>query len=128
MNNFRLYAVLAALFGLAAVAIGAFGAHGLSDERARHLIDVGAHYHVTHTLAAIGALAFWRWGATRARFAAAFFFGGIWLFSGSLYALALGAPAIVGAITPIGGVLFMIGWALLAWAGLQLPRDKGASS
>jgi uncharacterized membrane protein YgdD (TMEM256/DUF423 family) len=128
VNGFRFHAVLAALFGLAGVAIGAFGAHGLSGERAKHLVDVGAHYHITHTLAAIGALAFWRWGAPRARFAALFFFAGLCLFSGSLYALALGAPAIIGVITPIGGVLLMIGWALLAWAGLQLPRNEGGSS
>jgi uncharacterized membrane protein YgdD (TMEM256/DUF423 family) len=126
MNRFRLYSVLSALFGLAAVAIGAFGAHGLSDPEARRLVDIGAHYHFLHVLAALAALAFWNWGATRARFAAPFFFGGIWLFSGSLYALALGAPRWVGLVTPIGGLLFMIGWATLAWAGLQLDPRKGA--
>jgi uncharacterized membrane protein YgdD (TMEM256/DUF423 family) len=55
-------------------------------------------------------------GARRARFAPAFFLSGVVLFSGSLYALALGAPRIVGAITPFGGLLFLAGWAILAWA------------
>jgi uncharacterized membrane protein YgdD (TMEM256/DUF423 family) len=127
-TNFRLYAFLCGLFGFAAVAIGAFGAHRVKDPEIERLIEVGSHYHLTHTLAAIGALAFWHWGATRARYAVAFFFGGIWLFSGSLYLHALGAPGWIGFLTPVGGVLFLIGWALLAWAGLQLAADKGASS
>src|SRR6202012_1723734 len=99
--RFRLYAVLIGLFGLAAVAVGAFGAHGLADPEAKRLVDIGAHYHLTHVLAAAAALAFWNWGAARARFAAPFFFGGVWLFSGSLYALALGAPRWVGVLTPV---------------------------
>lgn len=127
-DRFRLYAVLASLFGLAAVAIGAFGAHGVKDPAIKNLIDVGAHYHFVHTLAAFAGLMFWRWGASRARFAVPFFFGGIWLFSGSLYAHALGAPREVGMLTPIGGLLFMTGWALLAWAALQLADTKGATS
>jgi len=122
-TRFRLYAALSCAFGFAAVAIGAFGAHGVADPEAKRLIDIGAHYHFMHTLAAFAALGVWRWGAPRARFAPAFFFGGIWLFSGSLYALAFGAPHWIGAITPIGGLLFMVGWATLGWASLQLPRE-----
>ena len=71
-DRFRLYAVLASLFGLAAVAIGAFGAHGVKDPAIKNLIDVGAHYHFVHTLAAFAGLMFWRWGASRARFAVPF--------------------------------------------------------
>ena len=127
-TRFRLYALLASVSGLLAVAIGAFGAHGIGDPVAKRLIETGAQYHFMHTVAAIASLAFWSWGATRARFATPFFFGGIWLFSGSLYALALGAPPAIGVITPIGGLLFMIGWGLLAWSALQVPDDKGASS
>jgi uncharacterized membrane protein YgdD (TMEM256/DUF423 family) len=126
--RFRLYAVLSALFGFLAVAIGAFGAHAVTDPGAKRLIETGAHYHFMHILAAMASLAFWKWGATRARFATPFFFGGVWLFSGSLYALALGAPRVVGVVTPFGGLLFMIGWATLAWAALQLTDDKGTSA
>jgi uncharacterized membrane protein YgdD (TMEM256/DUF423 family) len=125
-TNFRLYAVLAGIFGFFAIAIGAFGAHGVDDPEVKRWIETGAHYHFMHTMAACASLTFWNWGATRARFATPFFFGGIWLFSGSLYLHALGAPSWVGFLTPVGGVLFLIGWALLAWAGLQLAADKGA--
>jgi uncharacterized membrane protein YgdD (TMEM256/DUF423 family) len=55
-------------------------------------------------------------GARRARFAPAFFLAGVVLFSGSLYAMALGAPRGLGAVTPIGGLCFLAGWAVLAWA------------
>jgi uncharacterized membrane protein YgdD (TMEM256/DUF423 family) len=125
-DRFRLYAILTPIFGFFAVAIGAFGAHGIDDPKIKELIEVGSRYHFLHTLAAMGALAFWHWGATRARFAVPFFFGGIWLFSGSLYLHAIGAPRWVGMLTPIGGVLFMIGWALLAWAALQLKAKPPA--
>jgi uncharacterized membrane protein YgdD (TMEM256/DUF423 family) len=123
--RFRLYAILIGVFGFAGVAIGAFGAHGLDDPDAKRLIDIGAHYQMVHALAALGALVFWRWGAEGAKHAAPFFFGGIWLFSGSLYALALHAPRWVGVLTPIGGVLFMLGWLLLAFGATQLkPTDN----
>jgi uncharacterized membrane protein YgdD (TMEM256/DUF423 family) len=121
---FRLYAILAALSGALAVAVGAFGAHAISDPRAKALIDTGAHYQFMHTFAVLAALIFWRWGAARARLAAPFFLVGIVLFSGSLYALAMGAPDGAGAITPIGGLAFLIGWGVLAWAALGL-RDPG---
>ena len=57
-----------------------------------------------------------RLGARRARWAPTAFLCGSLLFSGSLYALAFGAPRWVGAITPVGGVLFLMGWAVLIWA------------
>ena len=117
---FRLYAFIAALLGALAIVIGAFGAHAITDPRAHGLIATGAHYHLTHALAAFAAIAFWRWGARKARFVAPLFFFGIGLFSGSLYALALGAPSWAGAITPLGGLCFIAGWGVLAWAALSL--------
>jgi uncharacterized membrane protein YgdD (TMEM256/DUF423 family) len=76
-----------------------------------------------HALATIGCAAFMQVGARRARFAPAFFLSGTVLFSGSLYALALGAPRWTGIITPFGGLLFLAGWAVLAWAarGVDQP-------
>lgn len=118
---FRVYAFLAALSGFLAVALGAFAAHGIDDSRSRDLIETAARYQFLHTFAVFAALTLWRsWGAARARHAPALFFPGIALFSGSLYALAFGAPRWMGAITPVGGLLFLAGWAVLAWAALAL--------
>ena len=62
-------------------------------------------------------------GMPRARFAPAWFLGGSLLFSGSLYALALGAPRIVGLVTPFGGLAFLVGWVVLAWAAATSKAD-----
>jgi uncharacterized membrane protein YgdD (TMEM256/DUF423 family) len=121
---FRFYAFVAALLGALSVAIGAFGAHGITDAAAKSLIQTGAHYHFMHAMAAIASLTFWRWGAIRARFAPPLFFAGICLFSGSLYAMAFGTPTWTGAITPIGGLFFLAGWSVLAWAALGLTEPS----
>jgi uncharacterized membrane protein YgdD (TMEM256/DUF423 family) len=126
---FRLYALLAALSGFLAVAIGAFATHGITDLHARELIDTGARYQFLHTFAMLAGLMFWRsWGAARARHAPGLFLSGIVLFCGSLYGLAFGAPRAVGAITPIGGLLFLAGWAVLAWAALALKDSRQDAS
>lgn len=110
----RLIAVLAALSGAMAVAAGAFGAHGASP-RAAELLKTGAHHQLIHAVAALVAL-----GRPRGAGAAwAFVIGGA-IFAGSLYALALGAPRAMGAITPIGGLALIGGWLWLAlgsWRG-----------
>lgn len=125
MNRFAAYAVIGALSGCVSVIVGAFAAHGVSDPRAHELIDIGARYQFMHSMASIAALTMWNWRAPRARHAPPVFFVGMVLFCGSLYALAAGAPRAVGAITPIGGLLFIAGWLMLAWAALQLePRDR----
>jgi uncharacterized membrane protein YgdD (TMEM256/DUF423 family) len=69
-----------------------------------------------HTMATFACATFMQVGSRRARFAPAFFLSGVVLFSGSLYALAAGAPRWVGAVTPLGGLSFLIGWLVLAWA------------
>jgi len=110
----------ATLAGLA-VAAGAFGAHALKQRLDPHLLEVfetGARYQMYHALALIlvGLLAAHR---PQAGFAAAgwAFVVGIALFSGSLYALALTGVRGLGAVTPLGGVAFLVGWGLLAWRG-----------
>lgn len=113
-------AFFGALSGFAAVAIGAFASHALQDPQAKAWAATGFHYHIMHTMAAFASLSFRNWGASRARFAPPFFFAGIFLFSGSLYAMALGAPRSLGIIVPFGGVSFLTGWAILAWSGWQL--------
>jgi uncharacterized membrane protein YgdD (TMEM256/DUF423 family) len=107
---------LAAVSGFIGVAAGAFAAHGLTDPRAKELVGAGAHYELVHALASFACAALIQAGARRARFAPALFLGGTLLFSGSLFALALGAPRWTGALTPMGGLLFLSGWAVLIWA------------
>jgi uncharacterized membrane protein YgdD (TMEM256/DUF423 family) len=112
----RKWLTLAAISGLISVAVGAFAAHGVADPRSKELLKTGAQYAFMHAIATIACATFMREGLTRARFAPATFLLGTLLFSGSLYALAFGAPRWIGAITPIGGVLFLAGWAVLIWA------------
>lgn len=112
----RLWTSLAAAAGFLSVAMGAFAAHGMADPGARELLRTGAQYAGLHALATLACTGLIAAGARRARFAPALFLSGAVLFSGSLFALALGGPRWTGAITPIGGLLFLAGWAVLAWA------------
>lgn len=112
--NGSLWVRLAAISGLISVAAGAFAAHSVKDAGARELLRTGATYEATHALATLAAVALGRQGGRGSSLAPLLFLGGTVLFSGSLYALALGAPRLVGAITPIGGLGFMAGWAVLA--------------
>jgi uncharacterized membrane protein YgdD (TMEM256/DUF423 family) len=111
---------LAALMGFACVAAGAFAAHGMTDPKAQELLRTGSLYGFVHVLAVLGCLPLIQAGATRARFAPPLFLAGVALFSGSLYALAFGAPRLAGAITPLGGLAFLTGWLVLAWAAWGL--------
>lgn len=120
----RYWMMLAALCGLMSVAFGAFAAHGVSDPGAKELLKTGSTYAFMHAMAVFACALFQQMGASRARFAPTLFLPGIVLFSGSLYALAFGAPRWVGAITPLGGLLFMAGWVTLAWAALQIDRAQ----
>jgi uncharacterized membrane protein YgdD (TMEM256/DUF423 family) len=118
----RTWMTLAAVGGFLAVAVGAFAAHGVSDPRAQELLRTGALYAFMHVIATFACAVFIQAGARRARFAPAFFLAGVVLFSGSLFALAAGAPRWVGVVTPIGGLCFLIGWAVLAWAAREIDR------
>jgi uncharacterized membrane protein YgdD (TMEM256/DUF423 family) len=111
---------LAALSGLTSVAIGAFAAHGVKDPQTQSLLRTGSTYQAIHSLASLVTPLFLQMGARRARHAPGFFLAGVLLFSGSLYALALGAPRWIGAVTPLGGLAFMLGWGVLAWAAWEL--------
>jgi uncharacterized membrane protein YgdD (TMEM256/DUF423 family) len=113
-----------AINGALAVMAGAFGAHGLKARLAPELLatwQTGAEYHMYHALALVlvGAVAAAQPQASLNGPAAAML-AGIVLFSGSLYLLALSGVKTLGAVTPIGGVAFIIGWlwlALIAWRG-----------
>lgn len=114
---------LAAISGFLSVALGAFAAHGVADPKAAEWLRLGAQYEMVHALATLACAVFMSLGAARARLAPAFFLSGSVIFCGSLYAMALGAPRFLGAITPIGGVLFLIGWAVLAWSAGTIDQD-----
>jgi uncharacterized membrane protein YgdD (TMEM256/DUF423 family) len=116
----RVFLVLAALSGFIAVAAGAFGAHALKARVSPDLLAVfetALRYQMFHVVGLIAVA----WLLYRSPSAAALasgwcFVAGTVLFSGSLYALALTGTRWLGAITPVGGVLFLAGWLLLAWA------------
>lgn len=104
-----------AAFCLLAVALGAFGAHGLKTRLSADMLDIyktGVLYQFFHALA-IWALGLAASPPAGARPAQSFFAAGIVLFSGSLYALSLSGARGWGAVTPLGGLCFMIGWAVL---------------
>ena len=114
--NRSAWMTLAAIGGFLAVAVGAFAAHGISDPTAKDWLKTGASYQFMHCMATFTCATFMQIGGRPARFAPPFFLSGVVLFSGSLYAMAFGAPHWLGAITPIGGLLFLAGWAILVWA------------
>lgn len=127
MTTDRLFAAIGAVSGFVAVAAGAFGAHALRARLAPDLLAVfetGARYQMYHALALLAvALFVGRWQAAQAPqavWAGWLFVAGTLVFSGSLYALALTGARWWGAVTPVGGVAFLAGWLLLAWAAI--PR------
>ena len=118
---------IAGLSGFLCVSIGAFAAHGLSkvlEPKELALIETGVKYQMFHTIAifAIGILQLCREALVANKIvnlvAGAWAYG-ILLFSGSLYALALGAGKFLVWVTPIGGTLFLIGWLCLAYGGFK---------
>lgn len=123
------YFAYGAIGAALAVALGAFGAHGLKDTLTEDMLEVyetGVRYHMYHALALmLLALLSDRIGdAKLIRVAARLLIAGIILFSGSLYALALSDVKVLGAITPLGGVAFLAGWGCVAAAALR-ARKKG---
>ncbi|MDX1633577.1 MAG: DUF423 domain-containing protein [Marinobacter sp.] len=105
---------------------GAFGAHGLRalvSERSLEIFQTGATYQMYHALALCGLslLSGFHLSRRLLALAAGFMTAGILLFSGSLYLLVLTATPALGAVTPVGGVCFMIGWGLLVASAWQRP-------
>jgi len=125
----RIFIILSGLLGCSAVALGAFGAHGLRS-RLESLPDgvkrlewwnTAAHYHLTHAL----ALGFAAWLVHRGAGASATvagwsFVAGVALFSGSLYLMTITGQTKLGAITPLGGLFFLVGWGAVMVAGWRL--------
>lgn len=124
MNWTAIGAVLMAL----AVGMGAFGAHGLKERLDAYSMSVyekAVLYHFIHALGIILVALLARTNAitmTGQARAAWLLLIGIVLFSGSLYALAISGARVLGAITPIGGVAFILGWLVLAYEVLRVQR------
>jgi uncharacterized membrane protein YgdD (TMEM256/DUF423 family) len=112
-----------AILGFLGVAAGAFGAHMVRDRLRPVRLDnwkTAADYQLWHALATIAAgIAAARWESGAAAAAGWCFIAGTVVFSGSLYALALTDRAKLGAITPVGGVLLLVGWAFLVVAAVR---------
>lgn len=113
-----------AILGFLAVGLGAFGAHALRDHLAvdrMAIYQTGVQYHLAHALAIL--LVAQMADRLNARAVGWLWVAGIVIFSGSLYALAITGIRVLGAITPLGGVCFLAGWALLAVRALRIPSE-----
>jgi uncharacterized membrane protein YgdD (TMEM256/DUF423 family) len=120
----RTFLLIGAVSAFLAVGLGAFGAHGLRGRLSPEMLSVfetGVRYHMYHALALVlTALVMGRMSGWLVRAAGWCFTAGIALFSGSLYLLALTGVTVLGAITPLGGLAFLAGWACLALAAAAL--------
>jgi len=121
----KLFITLASLSGMLAVLLGAFGAHALKgrlDAYALGVFETAVQYHFYHSLAllAVGVLALQHPHAALLRSSGWLFLLGIVIFSGSLYLLGISGARWLGAVTPIGGLAFIAGWACLAAAGWKV--------
>lgn len=122
----RFFIVLAACSGLISVALGAFAAHALKhrlDEYSQGIFQTAVQYQFVHTLAllGVGVLCFLATPTTAVRVSGFSFAVGIVVFSGSLYVLSLTGMRWLGAITPIGGLAFLLGWGSLLLAAWRWP-------
>lgn len=121
----KLFITLASLSGMFAVIFGAFGAHALKsrlDDYALGVFETAVQYHFYHSLAllAVGMLALSQPHTTLLKSSGWLFFVGIIVFSGSLYLLSMTGLKWLGAVTPLGGLAFIGGWACLAAVGWKL--------
>ena len=116
----KTFFLIACVFSFLGVALGAFGAHALKQKLTPDMLqvfEVGVRYQMYHAFALfIVAWELHSWNLSSAAAAGWWFIAGIFLFSGSLYALALSGVSWLGAITPLGGLSFLIGWLWLAWS------------
>ncbi len=116
------WTAVGSISALVSVALGAFGAHALRsrlDERMLEVFEVGVRYQMFHALALV-AVGFLAQTTARAHPAGWCFLVGTLFFSGSLYGLSLTGAKFFGPITPIGGLLFIVGWALTTRAALSM--------
>ncbi|MEC3608024.1 DUF423 domain-containing protein [Bacillus glycinifermentans] len=120
----KLFLILGSINAMLAVALGAFGAHGLEGkipEKYLQIWQTGVQYHMYHALGllAIALIAGKLSGAGSITAAGWLMFAGIVLFSGSLYVLSLTQISVLGAITPLGGVAFIAAWIMVAVSAVK---------
>lgn len=129
----RRIGAVGAFLAAAAVGLGAFGAHALKsklDQRAFEIFETAAHYHLLHAVGVLALAALAAGGQSPAKRSSRLVAAG-WLlvvgvivFSGSLYVLAITGVRAFGAVTPIGGVALLAGWATAAWSLLAAGNDN----
>ena len=122
--NARLYVLAAGVALTAAVALGAFGAHAVKTRLAPESLAVyqtAVQYHFWHALGLLGvSILMTQWPTAQGlAWAAWLLIAGLFLFCGSLYALALTGMSWLGAVTPIGGAAFIAAWLILAWVAFR---------
>jgi uncharacterized membrane protein YgdD (TMEM256/DUF423 family) len=121
MNDKKMWIIISAVSGFTAVAIGAFGAHGLREKLSAEMLEVyktGVLYQFVHTLA---LLILSLTNIIRGKIPSIFFLLGIMLFSFSLYLYSTTGSRFFAMITPFGGVCFLIGW---LWLIIEVIRRK----
>ena len=121
---------MASVSGFLAVALGAFGAHALKDSLTQQYLDIyhtAVNYQFTHTLAllAVATIMISVGGSVYLKVAGMCFSIGILIFSGSLYVLVFTSKHWLGAITPIGGSLLLVGWASLFLYAITYSKTIG---
>jgi uncharacterized membrane protein YgdD (TMEM256/DUF423 family) len=119
----KLFIILGSLNAFLCVVLGAFGAHGLKKKLSPEMLDIfqtGVQYHMYHAIGLIlvGMLAQWLSPSTLG-WAGWTFMIGIVLFSGSLYVLSISGIKWLGAITPLGGLAFLLGWLFIFVAAIR---------
>ena len=121
MNDKKMWLIISAVSGFTAVAIGAFGAHGLREKLSAEMLEVyktGVLYHFIHTIV---LLILSLNNFIKGKIASIFFLAGIILFSFSLYLYSTSGIRFFAMITPVGGVCFLIGW---FWLIVEVIRKK----
>jgi uncharacterized membrane protein YgdD (TMEM256/DUF423 family) len=115
LGGMRIWLALAALNGLIGVAAGAFGAHAVSDVQAKEWLRTGAQYQLIHAVAGLACYGLLRLALGPANWAGWLFGVGGLVFGASLYLMAMTGVRVLGAVTPIGGLLMIAGWVMLLW-------------
>jgi len=122
MNDKKLWLTISAISGFTAIAIGAFGAHGLKGNLSAEMIEVyktGVLYHLIHSVVLLGLSLN---TLIKAKLPSIFILFGIILFSFSLYIYSTSGITFFAMVTPVGGFCFLIGWLLIIYEALKLKK------
>jgi uncharacterized membrane protein YgdD (TMEM256/DUF423 family) len=124
MNNVRFFLTAAAVLGFLGVALGAFGAHALKDKLSPEQLgrfETAVRYQFYHVFALVAVSLLSRaWPELNFAPAGWAFLSGVVIFSGTLYLIDLTGIRMFGAVTPVGGLLLLAGWFLLAWEARKI--------